>query len=367
MSTRLESLVRLSKRHENLPIKTHSLFMPEALYQFSRLVRKFGVPRLGDLVLGFSFLAYQMHAFLVILRYRKSKIYHYRAGFGGISAKLAKKFKIRLVCDQSIAHPDSLAALGITKLSARGKLPWAERLIRRDIELADLVLVNSSYVKETCLEAGLSPDSIKVAQTPVPNWICDIIDIEQRKIHDVSTDVIFIGTFEHRKGADIFLEVAASPFSSFRDWKVFGELPKTSLYNQRSHNHGNVQFMGVIARNELIKVLARRPTVVFPTRAEGSSRAIAEALSAGCYVITTRECGSVIEDGKTGVIVGTNDSKSYLNALIDQDKLSNLEKLRVSNVTKEEVRTQLSEKTYLFRVLSDCYGFSNIKLEELST
>src|SRR5207253_238786 len=45
---------------------------------------------------------------------------------------------------------------------------------------------------------------------------------------------------------------------------------------------------------------------VFPSLAEGSARVVFEALACGCYVVTTPNAGSIVEDGLHGALVAAD-------------------------------------------------------------
>ena len=64
---------------------------------------------------------------------------------------------------------------------------------------------------------------------------------------------------------------------------------------------------------------------LFPSLAEGSARVVFEALAAGCFVITTKNSGSIVEDGKQGFIVRPDDPETTADALrrahVDRDMI----------------------------------------------
>jgi glycosyltransferase involved in cell wall biosynthesis len=54
---------------------------------------------------------------------------------------------------------------------------------------------------------------------------------------------------------------------------------------------------------------------VFPSLAEGSARVVFEALATACYVITTPNSGSIVEDGIHGALIPPGDVESIGGAI----------------------------------------------------
>jgi glycosyltransferase involved in cell wall biosynthesis len=80
-----------------------------------------------------------------------------------------------------------------------------------------------------------------------------------------------------------------------------------------------VVVLGSLARPEFKAQLIARRVFAFPTNAEGSARAVWEALACGCYVITTPNAGSIVEDGVHGALVPPGDAESLAEAIVAAD------------------------------------------------
>ena len=76
-----------------------------------------------------------------------------------------------------------------------------------------------------------------------------------------------------------------------------------------------VRYHGVLSRTQLAGLLASAPIFVFPSLAEGSARVVFEALASGCYVITTPNSGSIVEDGVHGRIIPPGDPATLADAI----------------------------------------------------
>jgi len=343
-------LARLSERHKSLPRVSSGAYLSEFVYQVAVLSRKLGVGFISSGLEAFAMSLYALTSCKVIFRHRKSKVFHYRAGFGGVSASLARRLGMLLICDHSIAHPQLLEGLVDGTGSISTKLNWFWSRILHDINLADLVLVNSDFVADTCLTAGIAIDKIRVAQTPVPDWILEVYDNE-RAIpgYKRCQDVLFVGTFELRKGADTFV-LASQKYTGLRAWKTIGGYSADDSKIKSLRESRSIENLGLMPRLDLLKILARRPIIVFPTRAEGSARVVAEALCAGCFVITTQEAGSIIESGKTGSLVRVNSVESIIDSLVAFDSKTNDEQEQMSVNIEKQAREELSTDRYFRRV-----------------
>lgn len=76
-----------------------------------------------------------------------------------------------------------------------------------------------------------------------------------------------------------------------------------------------ISVSGWLPREELAKRMAAAEVFVFPSLAEGSARVVFEALAAGCYVVTTRNSGSIVEDGIHGRLVPPGDPHRLATAI----------------------------------------------------
>ncbi|MEZ5930719.1 MAG: glycosyltransferase [Alphaproteobacteria bacterium] len=76
-----------------------------------------------------------------------------------------------------------------------------------------------------------------------------------------------------------------------------------------------VAVVGRVGRGELAERLGMADIFLFPSLAEGSARVVFEALAAGCFVVTTSNSGSIVEDGKHGLIVRPDDPATTADAL----------------------------------------------------
>ncbi len=295
---------------------------------------------IGDQAIQAARLAFARKAKAAVLA-SPAKLYHYRTGYGHCSAAAARARGMATLADHSIAHPAVLAHL----VDNQGRLPpkgeqgrieplWAA--ILDDLRHADRVMVNSDFVKETFVHQGWDPDRIEVLYQGLDDPFFDLLpsrDAVRPTAPDAPLRLIFAGAFEQRKGADHL----ASALSAAGDlpWTLelvgpidegMAERHKAFLADPR------VTVAGRVDRQELATRLSGADIFLFPSLAEGSARVVFEALAAGCYVITTPNSGSIVEDGVHGALVKPDDPAMTIAALKRaNDDRARMEKIGLDN------------------------------------
>jgi len=242
-----------------------------------------------------------------------SRVYHYRAGFGGPSVQVARRQGLFALCDHSIAHPLVLTPLsrGDSEIGRdrRDDLSRFWRVVLDDIEAADAVLVNSDFVKETFALANARTDNVRVIYLGIDDEFANAIPpgelISSRTSgSEAVADIVFAGGFSERKGAHEVIEALSSiPRGSWR-FTIAGTVdPATSKLAGDFLARPDVSCTGWLTRPALAKRMAEADIFLFPSRAEGSARVVFEALASGCFIVTTKNTGSIVEDGVHGTIV----------------------------------------------------------------
>jgi glycosyltransferase involved in cell wall biosynthesis len=188
------------------------------------------------------------------------------------------------------------------------------RQARREVELqlADLVIANSSLTKATHVSAGTSAGKIEVVPLAAPEPIAEALE---RPMADPLT-VLWSGSFIVRTGAHLLLEawrrLAAGPHARLQ---VFGrvDLPQRLLATAPD----GIAFMGSVPRERMLRAYESADVLVFPTLSDGWGLCVTEALSRGVPVITTDKAGAadLIRDGQNGRIVEAGDIEALRAAL----------------------------------------------------
>lgn len=240
-----------------------------------------------------------------------AQIFHCRsgAGRGGAIAK-AKRMGMKVIVDHSIAHPafmDRQLRLEYEKNGARfdlgmDSLFW--RQVVRDCEDADVVMVNSFFVRDTFIEQGFSPDKLRVVYLGERE---DFFGLRKPKVGDGKLKLLFTGAFGFRKGGEYILKA----LRILKERGVEFEMDVVGKYAKhliKPYSDLAITYYGPLPQDELKTFLADSDIYVFPSLAEGCAQSGMEAMAAGMCVVGTHESGFPITDGESGYIVPSKDA-----------------------------------------------------------
>jgi glycosyltransferase involved in cell wall biosynthesis len=243
-----------------------------------------------------------------------------RSGAGQSGAiRKARHHGMAIVTDHSIAHPafihrtlkDEFARFGLPA----GYDPSADlwKLVLRDCADSDLLLVNSEFVKRTFVEEGYPVEKLRVAYLGVRE---DFFDLKRDYQIRGPVRILFTGNFDVRKGVRLLLEAIRSCRLSGLDVRL--ELMGNLDNGAACIKPGDEVFFThtpFAPLEQVARAFASADLFVFPTFAEGSSRAGMEAAAAGLPIITTEHCGLPLEHGKSVMYVPVNDAESLAEAI----------------------------------------------------
>jgi glycosyltransferase involved in cell wall biosynthesis len=184
----------------------------------------------------------------------------------------------------------------------------------------DLVLTVSEQVRRRCIERdGIASEKVATLyngveldsfERPQPS------DLRSRLGLDLSSPlVITVGNIRHVKGIDVLIETAALVLRQRADVKflVVGRISEPVYFEQLRQRidqlgvHESVRFLG---ESERISSLLSECDIFFlPSRSEGFSNALIEAMASAIPCVATRVGGNAeaIEDGRNGYLVETED------------------------------------------------------------
>jgi glycosyltransferase involved in cell wall biosynthesis len=243
-----------------------------------------------------------------------------RSGAGQSGAiETARKNGLGIVTDQSLAHPafihDALRQEFERFGLAVGYDPASDlwRLVLRDCHQADLLLVNSDFVKETFVDRGYPAEKIRVAYLGVRELF---FDLKRDYRIDGPIKILFTGNFDIRKGVRVLLE-------AIRKCRRAGLNIRLQLIGNLGNGQpciepGDSVFFThapFVPQEALIDAFRSSDLFVFPTYAEGSSRSAMEAAAAGLPLVTTKNCGLPLEHGKSALYVPISDAVSLADAI----------------------------------------------------
>jgi glycosyltransferase involved in cell wall biosynthesis len=238
--------------------------------------------------------------------------------------------------------------------SLQGNERSAEELagLDREIDLADFVLVGSSFVKRTLVEEGIDESKIRIlglgANVDELGFIPGSDAKRSREVRGLQ--VIFAGQLTQRKGLSYLLE-------GFRLAAVAGStltLVGTPVGDAltRIPRQEDIHVLGSVPRSELGRILAAADVLVLPSLAEGFPLVAIEAMSCGtpCVLSSNTFAEDVITDWHDGVIVEPADPSAIATALRTLasdhallEKMSLAARRRASGYTWERYSTKSAQ------------------------
>ncbi|NOK61275.1 MAG: hypothetical protein GFH27_549305n44 [Chloroflexi bacterium AL-W] len=165
----------------------------------------------------------------------------------------------------------------------------------------------------------LIPNSVDVQQFQPQSPACNL-----RALWHVPLDAPLIGVvgrLSYQKGHTVLFEALPQLWKAFPNVHVVlvgdGEL-RTQLQTQvvQIDTNNRIHFVG--QQQDMSGVLATLDLFVLPSRYEGLSFAVLEAMATQRAIVATAVDGTseVIEDGRTGLLVPPNDAKALADAMI---------------------------------------------------
>lgn len=164
--------------------------------------------------------------------------------------------------------------------------------------------------------AGVPPERI----ISIPNGV-EIDDDVKPRHRDAIFRAVFVGRLHHQKGADVLIEACrllADRVGSGWSVRIVGDGPERASLEQTVDRLGlgaQVEFVGEVA--DPAGELDRADVFVLPSRTEGMSNALLEAMARGRAVVATSVPGSraLVRHDETGLLVPPEDPAALAAAL----------------------------------------------------
>lgn len=246
-----------------------------------------------------------------------------------------KQSKARLVLTCLNTHIDHLIEILDSehqRIGFNGYHSFHPRMRERatqEIELADLIRVNSESAKGTFVERGVDTRKIQVIR-PAVNL--DHFHPSQKK--DEVFRVLAVATIEPRKGIHYLLqafEEAKIPNSELVIVGATGDRWSNQTLREFLRRNSNIRTRSMDIMNASVtESFGEASVVVHPALEDGYALVVPQALAAGKPVIATRQTGAseLIRDGENGFIVESrslSELKRYLSLLAaDRDLLETM-------------------------------------------
>ena len=255
----------------------------------------------------------------VIKTYLPPKIF---IGVDTASLPIFKKWKNKsfLILDLVIALPTYRQKIYNAALSSNPSQnttnfhfpgQWELEVYKEEVELADLILCGSEFVKESCLDYGVPEAKLKVIEYGV-----DLDLFKRSTVINKSKDLFklaFVGNLSIRKGALLLKKLMQVIKPKFPDIElhVFGKVADDFDIQDMP----GTTFHGFLPQDVMKRKLEMCHLMVFPTYFEGSAYSVYQSMSLGLPIITTKNCGSVVDE-TCGIIIPVNSVEAIEGAVI---------------------------------------------------
>lgn len=184
---------------------------------------------------------------------------------------------------------------------------------RRDaeLELADLIVCNSSYVKKTLVDAGVLASKILVHPLGFPEVKYKVIPEKTRLRFIVS------GNLSYLKGTHHVLRVWKTNAELFQNHELVCIGTDTLSDVEWKNLPDNVKKMNRLNSDDYLKELEKADVCILNTYSDGFGMVMSEAMSHGLAVIGTENSAAVdiLQNDITGKVIPVGDEKSLLKTM----------------------------------------------------
>ena len=224
-----------------------------------------------------------------------------------------------------------LAGVPVRIATHRGKIEafprWRQVLhgVLINIGIAQTLIAVSDQTRKQAIEEGIWESRITVIPNAVKPLDTSLVNrTAARKDLGLNEDDIFllsIGRLTYQKGHEFLIQAMSKVVSRFPNAKagICGDGPlrpqlEAQIREARLSNH--VKLLG--AWEDISPLLASAEIFILPSRWEGLSRALMEAMAAGLPVIASKVDGikDLITDGMNGLLVPSEDAEALAKSIL---------------------------------------------------
>jgi glycosyltransferase involved in cell wall biosynthesis len=234
--------------------------------------------------------------------------------------------EFRLVAEEMNKHPELAGPAPVYPEA------YYERL-RQEWDLADVIVVNSEWSRDALISEGVN--AAKIGVLPLAYEADKVEGLETRdegynnaeKSSLRSTldtrpplNVLWLGQVNVRKGIHYLIEAARMLQGRDINFDIVGPISIAQKVVESAPS--NMTFHGSVSRDLSAGYYRKADVFVLPTLSDGFAITQLEAMARGLPVITTPNCGKVVQDGKNGFVVPAWDAKSLAEAIsrFDRDR-----------------------------------------------
>jgi glycosyltransferase involved in cell wall biosynthesis len=175
------------------------------------------------------------------------------------------------------------------------------------------------------MEAARHYKSLGLKVEHIPNAI-DLSDLPRDSERISDPQIVYLGRLSYEKGVDLLIEASAR--YGLEGIVVAGDGP-LRRYFEKAHEKKLLTFLGPLPRWRALRILAGSDAAVLPSRQEGVSTFLLEAMALKIPVVASRVGGNIeiIRGGLDGILVEPDSReifkavRSILNKTIPVDEM----------------------------------------------
>ena len=185
--------------------------------------------------------------------------------------------------------------------------PYQKAAYLKYPELIDYFIAPSEFTKDILLQLHIPEEKIFLVPFGVDTAIFRPTETKKEKFI-----CMFAGTLCERKGTRLLLQAWEELNLQDAELVLCGNIKKEFRGTLHTYKNRlkNLRTTGSISENKLMREYQQASIFVFPSLVEGSAKVTYEALACGLPVVTTKNAGSVVEDGVSGYIIPDMDVQS---------------------------------------------------------
>lgn len=269
--------------------------------------------------LGFRIHGWRMARLLERSDYQ---IAHIKTGLGrGGCITVAKRKGIKVLADHGAGAPQFV-------VEDVGGHPWGDWSywweVNKDCQQADLIMVNSDWLKKNFIKYGFASDKIRVVYMGIDQkfnglkkWSEDLTYIG--KSSGKPLRIVFSGPFAEHKGNVDFLGAIELLLDTGLHFTVdvLGSVNIDADSRQKfSRAIEKIRFHGHLPQDKMCEVMKQAHIYLFPSHSEGCAKSAFEALSMGLCIVCTYETGLPAVDGESCFLIERRNPQSIKDKVL---------------------------------------------------
>lgn len=194
--------------------------------------------------------------------------------------------------------------------------PERAAALDREIELADKLVVGSTFVKETCVSEGVDPGKVVVVPLGAPPiHQSDAAPPDDLFPQDAGLKILFAGQIIQRKGIIYLVEAFEALDRPDAALTLIGSADKAT--QRRLEAHPRVRVIAPVPQANLMAAQAAADVLALPSLGEGFPLVAIEAMTMGTAVVVSDATfgHDVVTDGVNGYVVPMRDADALADVL----------------------------------------------------